>query len=248
MAGPTSRLRGFLAAVVMSSAAIIAPNQARAAGAAYQVDTVEISEAGACKIESWASWASNRDFFAAISPTCSVPFVRPLELSTQFNRARSDDGWSTAATPKVKVNLVSSAIGKPGLAISGTASFDLTTGENTSTTIVAPVTLRLSDVVRINVNGGWLWDRTIDRHYLSYGVGIDWRTPDNVWTLTAEVFGQTGATAPVTSVTQPRFQTGLRWRPIDRWNVDLIYGRNIQGENAHWITLATIVRFRPLDN
>ena len=100
-------------------------------------------------------------------------------------------------------------------------------------------------MVRINVNGGWLWDRTVDRHYLSYGIGVDWRTPDNVWTLTAEVFGQTGAAAEIASVAQPRFQTGLRWRPIDRWNVDLIYGRNIQGENAHWITLATIVRFPP---
>jgi hypothetical protein len=245
MAGPTRRMQGLFAALAIAVTAIIVPSHARAAGAAYQVDTVEISEAGACKIESWLSWASNRDFFAAASPTCSVPFVRPLELSAQFNRSRADDEWATAVTPKAKVNLVSSAIGKPGLAISGTGTFDLITGENTFVTIVAPVTLRLSDVVRINVNGGWLWDRTVDRHYLSYGVGVDWRTPDNVWTLTAEVFGQTGAAAEIASVTQPRFQTGLRWRPIDRWNVDLIYGRNIQGENAHWITLATIVRFPP---
>jgi hypothetical protein len=239
-------MQGFLAAVATAAGAIVVPSDAQAAGAAYQVDTVEISEAGACKVESWLSWASNHDFIVAVSPTCSVPFVRPLELSAQFNRSRSDDAWGTAVTPKVKVNLVSSAIGTPGLAISGAASFDLITGENTATTVVAPVTLRLSDVVRINVNGGWLWDRTLDRHYATYGVGVDWRTPDNVWTLTAEVFGQTGAAAPVGSVTQPRFQTGLRWRPIDRWNVDVIYGRNIQGENAHWITLATIVRFPPL--
>ena len=245
MAGPTKCMQGLFAALAIAVTAIIVPSHARAAGAAYQVDTIEISEAGACKIESWLSSASNRDLFAAASPTCSVPFVRPLELSAQFNRSRADDEWATAVTPKAKVNLVSSAIGKPGLAISGTGTFDLITGENTFVTIVAPVTLRLSDVVRINVNGGWLWDRTVDRHYLSYGIGVDWRTADNVWTLTAEVFGQTGAAAEIASVTQPRFQTGLRWRPIDRWNVDLIYGRNIQGENAHWITLATIVRFPP---
>ena len=131
---------------------------------------------------------ATRTSVGAVSPTCSVPFVRPLELSTQFNRARASDEWATTATPKVKVNLVSSAIGTPGLAISGTASFDLITGENTSVAIVAPVTLRLSEVVRINVNGGWLWDRTVDRQYLTYGIGVDWRTPDNVWTLTAEVF------------------------------------------------------------
>jgi hypothetical protein len=245
MTGLARHMQGLLATTAIAVATIIVPSDARAAGAAYQVDTAEISEAGACKIESWLSWASNRDFIAATSPTCSVPFVRPLELSAQFNRSRSDDEWGTAVTPKVKVNLVSSAIGKPGLAVSGFASFDLITGENTAAAIVAPVTLRLSDVVRINLNGGWLWDRTVDRHYVTYGVGVDWRTPDNVWTLTAEIFGQTGAAAVVASVTQPRFQTGLRWRPIDRWNVDIIYGRNIQGENAHWITLATVVRFPP---
>jgi hypothetical protein len=238
-------MQGRFATLAIAVMAIIVPSHAWAAGAAYQVDTVEISEAGACKIESWLSFASNKDFVGAVSPTCSVPFVRPLELSTQFNSTRSDGEWTTAATPKVKVNLVSSAIGRPGLAISGTGTFDLITGENTAVTIVAPVTLRLSEVVRINVNTGWLWDRMADRQYFTYGVGVDWRTPDNVWTLTAEAFGQTGATAEVASVTQPRFQVGLRWRPIDRWNVDVIYGRNIQGENAHWLTLATIIRFPP---
>jgi hypothetical protein len=44
---------------------------------------------------------------------------------------------------------------------------------------------------------------------------------------------------------QPRFQTGLRYRPVDRFNIDLIYGRNITGEMANWITLATIIRFPP---
>jgi hypothetical protein len=44
---------------------------------------------------------------------------------------------------------------------------------------------------------------------------------------------------------QPRFQAGLRWRPIDAFSMDLIYGRNILGENANWITLATTIRFSP---
>jgi hypothetical protein len=99
--------------------------------------------------------------------------------------------------------------------------------------------------VRINVNGGWMLDRVLDRQFLTYGVGVDWRTPDNVWTLTAEVFGQTANNAELHSTTQPRFQTGLRWRPVDRWNVDLIYGRNITGENANWLTVATVLRFPP---
>ena len=59
----------------------------------------------------------------------------------------------------------------------------------------------------------------------------------------AEVFGQLGVRQDAVGVTEPRFQVGLRWRPIDDFNVDLIYGRNVYGENSNWITLATVVRF-----
>ena len=171
--------------------------------------------------------------------------LRPLELSAQFNRSRSDGEWDTAATPKFKVNLISSAIGTPGVAVTGTVTYDFSSRDATQVNLTVPVTLRLSDVVRINVNGGWMLDRTLDRQFLTYGLGIDWRTPDNVWTLTAEVFGQTGNSAETHSTTQPRFQTGLRWRPVDRWNIDLIYGRNIMGEDTNWLTIATVLRFPP---
>ena len=104
----------------------------------------------------------------------------------------------------------------------------------------------MSEVVRFNVNAGWQLDRTVDRNYFTYGAGFDWRTRDNVWTLTAEMFGQAGV-AEISSLVQPRFQAGLRYRPVDRFNIDLIYGRNITGENANWITLATVIRFSPSD-
>jgi len=238
--------RAIATAVWLGLAGILAiPAETHAAGAAYQVDTVEVSEAGSCKVESWASFASNSDFIGAVSPACSVPFVRPLELSAQFNRSRSGGEWDTAATPKFKVNLISSAIGKPGLAVTGTVTYDFNSRDVTQVNLTVPVTLRLSDVVRINVNGGWMLDRILDRQFLTYGVGVDWRTPDNVWTLTAEMFGQAANTAEQHSATQPRYQMGLRWRPIDRWNVDVIYGRNITGENANWLTIATVLRFPP---
>jgi hypothetical protein len=234
-----SAVAGLAAAAVVIAHA----TRAQAAGAAYQVDTSEISEAGNCKIEAWFSRADNKDYFGAMSPACSVPFVRPLELSVQYSHSRQDEEPTTQLTPKAKVNLVESAIGKPGWAVSVTAQHDLVTNQNTALAATVPMTLRLSNVVRINVNAGWAWDRVIDQHYFTYGVGVDWRTSDNVWTLTAEVYGLAGPATDPPGVTRPRFQTGLRWRPIDRWNVDLIYGRNLYGEQANWVTLATILRF-----
>jgi hypothetical protein len=215
---------------------------AQAAGTAYAVDTSEVTDTGACKIESWFSKASNHDFFGAVNPACGVNLFLPAELSAQVSRARSDGDWTTGLAPKAKVRIIPTAIGTPGLAVSATAGFDLTHHENTWLAVTAPVTLRLSNVVRINLNGGWMWDRTVDRHFLTYGAGVDWRTADNVYTLTAEVFGQLGS-SEVSSITQPRFQLGMRFRPIDAFSVDIIYGRNIMGENANWITAGTTIRF-----
>ena len=68
------------------------------------------------------------------------------------------------------------------------------------------------------------------------------RTHDNVWTLTGELFGQIGS-ADDSNVVRPRLQTGIRYRPIDEFSVDLIYGHNITGEGANWLTLAAVIRF-----
>jgi hypothetical protein len=227
------------------AAAMSLSNHARAAGGAYVVDTSEVSAAGSCKVETWISWASNRDSIGVANPACVVDVGRPVEFSGGFYRSRFDEEWATGMAPKAKTKIIPSAIGSFGLAISGQASYDFTTRETTALFVNLPATMRLSDVVRINVNAGWLWDRIVDRHYLFYGLGVDWRTPDNVWTFTAEVFGQAGPEQEVATVTQPRFQSGLRWRPVDVLSIDFIYGRNVYGENANWFTVATTIRFPP---
>ena len=232
-----------IATVSLSLAVSASSGKARAAGAAYFVETAEVGEPGGCKVESWASAASNHDFFAATSPACVVNMFRPVELSSQFSRARFDDEWTSVAVPKIKTNLVPTSIGNWGVAVSGSVVYDFTNKETAAVFVTVPATLRISNVVRVNLNAGWQWDRVAEQHYATYGAGIDWRTPDNVWTLTAEVFGQLGARQDAIGITEPRFQVGLRWRPIDEFNVDLIYGRNIYGENANWITLATVFRF-----
>jgi hypothetical protein len=240
----SARLQAAATAVCIVAATAGFSGQARAAGAAYQVDTAEVSEVGSCKVESWISSADNHDVIASISPSCVVSLFRPVEVSAQFQRTRADGEWGTSVTPKMKTNIVPTAIGSWGVAVSATAAYDLITKENTALAVTIPATLRVSNVVRINLNAGWQLDRTVNRNYFTYGAGFDWRTPDNVWTLTGEVFGQAGV-AEDHGVVEPRFQLGLRYRPVDQFNIDLIYGRNLTGERANWITLATIVRFKP---
>jgi hypothetical protein len=215
--------------------------EARGANNAYAVDAADISETGSCKVESWISSATNTDFSAVANPSCVVDIFRPVELSMLTIRSRADGDWSTTIAPKAKTNLVPTGIGKFGLSFYAGGSFDALTGENLTAFAVAPVTFRLSETMRINMNGGWLWDRALDRHYLTYGVGFDWKFTDVLqWTI--ETFGQAGA-ANVPSVVRPRLQTGVRYRPNEIFSVDLIYGHNITGENASWITIGTTIRF-----
>jgi hypothetical protein len=240
----------------------LSPDHARAAGSAYQVDTAEVAKPGSCKVETWTSFASNRDFIGALSPDCVFDLGRPVDMSAQFTRVRSDGDWATGVTPKMKTNLVPTAIGAWGFAVSGQTTLDLATGSVAAMSATIPATLDVSKVLRINLNSGWFFDRIASRHYATYGAAFDWRTPNNVWTLTGEVFGlaRVGhdatplaptssddtfeqALQPFSGTTRPRFQAGIRFRPIDAFSVDLIYGRNITGENANWITAAMVVRW-----
>jgi hypothetical protein len=236
------RIRALAVACV---AALAASNRAHAAGAAYQVDTAEVSEPGSCKVESWVSSANNRDLIASVAPACVVNLGRPVEISSQFSRFRIDDEWGTGAAPKLKMNVLPTAVGSWGVALTATAFYDLIAKENVGYAVNVPATLRVSNVLRFNLNAGYLRDRVAEHDYFTYGAGFDWRTPDNVWTLTGEVFGLVGAADDTRGPVEPRFQLGIRWRPVDLFNVDLIYGRNLAGERADWITLATIVRFKP---
>ena len=231
---------------IAAAAAILAwlpGGKARAANGAYAVDAADISEVGSCKVESWLSAASNTDFSAVANPSCVVNPFQPVELSMFTSRARSDGEWSNTIQPKAKTNIVPTGIGKLGFSIYAGGSFDALTGENRSAFAVIPATFRLNENMRINVNGGWLWDRSVDRHYLFYGIGFDWKFTETLqWTI--ETFGQAGQ-SDTPSVVQPRFQTGVRYRPNEIFSVDVILGHNITGENASWITLGTTIRFPP---
>jgi hypothetical protein len=212
-----------------------------AANGAYAVDAADISEAGSCKVESWISTASNTDFSAVANPSCVVNVFKPVELSLLTNRSRSDGDWSTSIAPKAKINLVPTGIAKLGFSFYAAGSVDALTGEILTTAAVVPATYRLSETMRININGGWLWDRTIDRHYLTYGLGFDWKFTDVLqWTI--EAFGQAGV-SDTPGVVRPRFQSGVRYRPNEIFSVDVIYGHNITGESANWITIGTTIRF-----
>lgn len=222
---------------------VFVTGDALAANGAYVVDAADISELGSCKLESWLGAATNTDFAAVANPSCVVDFGKPVELSVLTNSSRSDGQWGTTLAPKAKFNIEPTGIGKLGYSFLAGGAFDAQTGQSQTVFAEIPATYRLSEIMRVNINAGWIWDRTVDRHYLTYGAGFDWKFTD-VLQLTIEAFGLVGA-SDVPSVIRPRFQTGIRYRPNEIFSIDVIYGHNITGENANWITVGTTVRFPP---
>lgn len=230
------------AAVAFYIGASALASDAHAAGTAYAVDTAEVGDRGDCKVEAWTSWARNRDGLATVSPSCIISAIPKAELVVQTARGRADDTWYSSVSPFIKFNIVPTSIGSFGFGLVGGTVYDAVKGDTSSLFAYVPATLRLSTKMRININGGWAHDRVNDRHFATYGIGWDWLFMPK-FSMTLEAFGQHNG-EQLGWETRPRFQGGVRYRPVDAFSLDLIYGRNINGEGSRWFTLSTAYRFQ----
>jgi len=209
---------------------------------AYYVDDYEVDDVGSCNLESWVAFASNKDFMAVTSPSCVVRIGVPVEIGTEVQRGRENSEWKSSGGVSGKVTLLPMT-NRVGIGLSGEADWDLLSGASTGGNINVPVTFDLGHGLRLNVNGGWLYDATTKFNYATWGTGVEWTVTPMV-TLVAEAFGQAGPRGESVSITEPRFQTGIRFSPVSKLDVNLIYGRNLNGENANWLTLGVKFGFQ----
>jgi hypothetical protein len=233
MGGGAGRRPLRLMAALAVCAAIAFPQRAEAAGGAFAVDDSEIGNPGECKVESWVSFADNHDFIGAISPACVVALGRPVEIGAQFQRERAGGSWGSGLSLKAKTSLLPVENRPFGLGISGGVSYDLSAGENDAIFLAVPITFQAGAPLRINLNAGWLWDRVAGRHFATWGAGFE--VSLKPFTLIGEVFGQDSE--------NPGAQLGIRYTPVEKIDFDLIYGRNLAGEQADWVTLGVNLRF-----
>jgi hypothetical protein len=236
--GARARVVGWAATVALGALSI-ATGRAIAAGGAFQVDDAEVGAVGSCKVESSGSFADNTDRIGIVSPACVVDLGRPVELTASFARFRSDGGWGAVLVTKGKVNLIPVEPNKLGLGVIAGTAFDLVNRNVNGVFVTVPLTWQLHEQFRLNLNGGWFWDPSVGQHVASWGAGFEWNFVKPL-TLIGEVFGFAGGPNP-----DPRFQLGLRYTPVETFDIDLIYGRNLTGEHANWITVGVNIRFNP---
>ena len=134
--------------------------------------------------------------------------------------------------------------GKVSALFSAALAYDITSSELADVLVNIPVTFQILENFKINVNGGWLHNRPDDLHWATWGASFDWSVNDRI-SIIGEAFGLVGDRDPE----RPHAQTirarrsrcaSSRTRTLD---FDVIYGRNIFGENANWITVGLNVRF-----
>jgi hypothetical protein len=229
----------------------LAPASALAAGGAFVVDDAVVGKPGECTAQFWSQDASNHDFIAVAYPTCVVNVGKAVELGALVERSRASDIWSTLGTFTAKTNLVPIEKHQFGVGIEGGSSWNLISGTSTGGYIFVPVTFQVNDAIKINVNGGWLYDNVAKISYATWGTGFEWNFIKDQWTLIGEIFGQAGSLPAVNpgdppaprAIVEPRTQLGVRFNPQKKIDIDVIWGHNITGENAQWGTLGLNLHF-----
>jgi hypothetical protein len=199
----------------------------------YAVDDAAVGDPGHCQVETWASAAGNGDLIAVVQPACVVNLGVPVELTGTLQPVRADGEWIDLKGWQIKFIVL--RIGDLLVATSVGTLVDAGSGDSL-TLANLPMTIKLNDNLRFNINAGWLFDSAADSNHLFTGVAAEWDFRTS-WTLIAEVFGLTGIEEA------PRMQAGLRYAPMKDVDLDVIYGHNIAGERASWITLGVAVRF-----
>jgi hypothetical protein len=209
-------------------------------GGPYYVDDAEIGKVGSCEVESWNSSARNGDRISVFSPACVFQLGVPVELGTNLVNARSDgEGISTVSLTAKTVPLPIGPSGF-GVAVSGAVVYDPINNVSNGLILNVPVTFDFSKDLRLNINVGAQYNSDPGALYATAGAGVSWNFVKQ-WSIISEVFALLGPGA-----TNPRFQSGIRYSPTKDVDWDVIYGRNLTGEGANWITLA--LTFRIGDN
>ena len=232
------RFIGHIGPFLLVSALLVMPCRVEAAGGAYIVDDADIGKSGSCQNEAWISTATGHDFAGIESPACVVTIGLPIEFTAFYQRARTASVWATTLGGQAKAV----PINTDTIAISWAAGVlrDVTVRRELPF-VNFPVTFKFGKDFRVHTNIGWLYDGRVNVNYATGGVGFDWDF-DKRFSLMGEVYLQQGRATALQTVTEPRTQIGLRFIPIPTVDIDLIYGHNISGRGAHWLTLGLTVR------
>ena len=206
------------------------PHSVFAAGA-YVVDDADIVDPGKVQVESWFSHGSNRDNLGVADVAYqALPHTEiTIENGYDSNAGNGVDILSAQAKYQWHPD---DAHGFAGSAVFG-MDRSLTNGSSLFYAYV-PSSLSFGDVLDINADLGWEYDSNAGTNFVTWGVGTELHA-DEHWSLVSEVFGKNNEL--------PGEQIGPRYSFSDDLQFDAVYGRNISGVPANWMTFGVTATF-----
>ena len=229
-----------LKAAMLAAVAIALPCRVEAAGGAYAVDDADIGKPGSCQNEAWVSTATSHDFVGVTSPACVIMIGLPVEFTALYQRSSTGGTWTTAPNGQVKIVPINND--RFAFSLVGAVTWDSAT-KTVSEFINMPLTFKFGKDFRIHTNAGWLYDGRVNINYATGGVGFEYDFVPK-FSLQGEAYIQGGRQFPdlPRTIQEPRTQLGLRYMPVGTVDIDFIYGQNLTGRNAHWLTLGLTIR------
>ncbi|MDO7841041.1 hypothetical protein [Sphingomonas immobilis] len=212
-------------------AALVYATPAWASGVEHVVDDSAVETPGTCHVENWATLYRGGAGVAVTGPACTRARWPNLEIG-----GYASHGWDgrmqetqIALSPKWNVRDEKRGL---GIALHATAALDAGRGRLAAASLVAPFTIPAGRL-RFNVNIGADWTRSAG--YQAFAGAQVETTLCNTLTAMAEVFAHDSGPAGQ--------QVGLRWTPGGgRMDVDVAYGRYLDGVAPHGVSLGLTVR------
>ena len=117
-------------------------------------------EPGQCQVDLWVTRFDPGAGYANATPTCTLTSLPRLEWGAQFQHFWFSDREATDQIlgPNLKVNFVPEDKGV-GVGLYFNSGVNLRTGDLEVATLLVPVTIPVSDHVRLNLNAGWQYLR-----------------------------------------------------------------------------------------
>ena len=224
----------FAWGAALAAPLLLLASSAWASGNSHVIDDSEIETPGVCHLEAWSTRFAPRHGLLNLSPACTRKAWPNLELGGTFQHGWDSGVDQATLGPAFKLTLRPEKSGL-GLAITGASAWNLSSGQWETASLIAPVTLKVNDKLRFNLNLGWSHSRAgahLDAAF--YGAQTEVDVARDL-TVMVEAFQRDGDKAGG--------QAGLRWNPGGgRFDFDLVAGRRIDGATPRAVTLGLTVR------
>ena len=226
---------------------LLAVGPAWASGGSHVVDDSEVEAPGHCHLELWGTYIDPRAGLVNVGPGCTHHAIPDLEiggyvqpsLSTGASAAGAPGPGAGGASfdalfgPALKYTLRHDSTGL-GVGVDAGFTFNGSRRRMEAVSALVPVTFRVSDRVRVNLNAGGQYVRADGAVESFLGAQVEVALVRDL-TFMAEHFGRSHAYAGD--------QLGLRWTPTGRnFDLDLVAGKRIDGVSGTALSFGITLR------